>query len=318
MEPQSSLSSTLPADGSLIPPPFSAFEVIWNEPIDTVSFTTADVLVSRDTSIAVTSVTGSGVNFVVAFPAQAIAGSYQLVVGPEIFDLAGNMMNQDADGTPGEPVDDRAEVNVQIIAVPDLRIEAAVAANQARFGETIRVTYRVINTGGASTTGQLVDRFWLTADGSLQDAMLIGSYAHGTRVIMWRRSHGICQAQIPLQESYNDGLYYLVIETDSLHDQLESDESNNLYAAPIELRQPPVPDLVVSAISGPTDVQPGQHVELTWQLENQGTAATGAAWVDAVLLVAAGQPDQVVVAALCARCGVGEVSRCRKAAWWKC
>jgi subtilisin family serine protease/fibronectin type 3 domain-containing protein len=84
----------------------------FSEAIDSDSFTLADVAVLEGPSgaiapLAIHSV-GSG-EFEVEFAPQNTPGVYRLVVGPDVTDVAGNVMDQDQDGTGGENPDDRFE-----------------------------------------------------------------------------------------------------------------------------------------------------------------------------------------------------------------
>ncbi len=59
-------------------------------------------------AIAISSVTRlTGNNYRIAFATQSAAGVYTLVVLPTVRDVAGNLLNQDGDATPGESVQDR-------------------------------------------------------------------------------------------------------------------------------------------------------------------------------------------------------------------
>jgi hypothetical protein len=55
-------------------------------------------------------------NFEVTFDAQNDAGQFRLVIGPDIFDVGGNLMDQDGDGTSGETVDDQFETTFTLEA----------------------------------------------------------------------------------------------------------------------------------------------------------------------------------------------------------
>ena len=85
--------------------------VTFSEAIKPATFTPADIKLTGPTgkAIAVTKVTPvAGTNrteFIVTFPAQAASGTYTLVVGPNVRDLAGNLMDQNRNGTPGEAAD---------------------------------------------------------------------------------------------------------------------------------------------------------------------------------------------------------------------
>ncbi len=59
----------------------------------------------------------------------------------------------------GEPVDDVAIILVQVSPAPDLGVDVASAVDNAFFGQTIDLTYRVFNNGLAASEGRLEDRY---------------------------------------------------------------------------------------------------------------------------------------------------------------
>ena len=85
----------------------------FNEAIDASSFTAADVVTFTGPSGAIvpssfTVVAASGnTQFDVAFPVQTLTGTYVMIIGPAILDLAGNPMDQNLNGTNGESPADR-------------------------------------------------------------------------------------------------------------------------------------------------------------------------------------------------------------------
>jgi serine protease len=85
--------------------------VTFSEPIDPTTFTTSDITLTGPggKAIAVTGVSAvagtNGTQFDVTFPLQAATGTYTLVVGPDARDLAGNAMDQNRNGKPGEAGD---------------------------------------------------------------------------------------------------------------------------------------------------------------------------------------------------------------------
>lgn len=89
----------------------SSARVTFSEPINPATFTTADVKLTGPGGkvIAVTGVAPAagtnGTQFDVTFPAQAATGTYTLAVGPDVRDRAGNPMDQNQNGTPGESAD---------------------------------------------------------------------------------------------------------------------------------------------------------------------------------------------------------------------
>jgi subtilisin family serine protease/subtilisin-like proprotein convertase family protein len=92
----------------------------FSEALDTSTISTDDVvsLVGPSGPISVLSVTpvaGTSQLFDVTFAPQSAEGSYTLVVGPNISDKAGNLMDQDRDGVLGEDPDDRYTTSFTIV-----------------------------------------------------------------------------------------------------------------------------------------------------------------------------------------------------------
>src|SRR5262249_23669411 len=91
--------------------PVSSVRVTFDRAIDVSTFTPAKItsFIGPLGDIPVTGVTvvpGSGNRqFDIAFPVQTVTGVYTMEVGPDIRDLAGNPMDQDLDGTPGQSGD---------------------------------------------------------------------------------------------------------------------------------------------------------------------------------------------------------------------
>jgi subtilisin family serine protease len=91
---------------------FNNVRVTFNEAINASTFTTADVTLtgpngSAITPTSVTAVSGTTTQFNVSFASQTAAGTYTIVVGPAINDLAGNAMDQNGNNVNGENPGDR-------------------------------------------------------------------------------------------------------------------------------------------------------------------------------------------------------------------
>ncbi|MHC4406637.1 MAG: Ig-like domain-containing domain, partial [Planctomycetota bacterium] len=96
--------------GTVVAASVDRVSLSFSEEILDGSFTLADVasLTGPGGPITPTAVNRLGAaEYEVVFASQSEPGDYSLVVGPEILDLSGNAMDQDHDGTNGEPVDDR-------------------------------------------------------------------------------------------------------------------------------------------------------------------------------------------------------------------
>src|SRR5262249_53711631 len=83
------------------------------EPVDPATFSTADIVsfTGPNGAITVTGVTPvlGSLNRVydITFAPQTARGNYQMVIGPNLADNIGNLMDQDNDGSLGESTQDR-------------------------------------------------------------------------------------------------------------------------------------------------------------------------------------------------------------------
>jgi len=99
-------------------PPIASVTVTFNEAIDVTTFDVSDVAIDGPAgAVAVTDVSHVAGNvFSLGFAAQSEPGAYTVTVGPQVADLAGNLMDQDQDGIQGEPAADRYAATFEIAA----------------------------------------------------------------------------------------------------------------------------------------------------------------------------------------------------------
>ena len=93
----------------------------FNEAIQAASFTVDDVAILEGPGGAITPTAINQLapsQFEVVFAEQSTPGLYRMVVGPNIHDLAGNLMDQDGDGNQGETDDDQFEATFTLEAGP--------------------------------------------------------------------------------------------------------------------------------------------------------------------------------------------------------
>ncbi len=98
----------------------SSVDVTFSEPINVASFNASAVaLTGPDGIVAISSIAAlatGGTRFRISFPAQTKVGAYQLVIQPTVTDVAGNRMDQDADGQAGETAADQFRTSTTIEA----------------------------------------------------------------------------------------------------------------------------------------------------------------------------------------------------------
>jgi large repetitive protein len=90
--------------------PSSSLRVIFDQVVDPATFSAADVtlLDTMGNPVTITGVTrnsGSDLDYTITFAQQTVPGFYQLVVGPNLSDYGGNLMNQNQNKTNGEADD---------------------------------------------------------------------------------------------------------------------------------------------------------------------------------------------------------------------
>ncbi|HOD83686.1 MAG TPA: Ig-like domain-containing protein, partial [Phycisphaerae bacterium] len=122
----------------------SYVDLTFNELIKADTFTPADVSIVNPSAspVAASSVTRlQGSTYRIAFASQSEVGVYALRVGPAIQDLSSNAMNQDADGTNGEAVQDVFAGQFELTASDLAVIEHLPAGTEQGQVEHVDVTF---------------------------------------------------------------------------------------------------------------------------------------------------------------------------------
>ncbi|WLQ16801.1 hypothetical protein O5O45_12820 [Hahella aquimaris] len=111
-----------PANGALLSSPLTEATIRFLHPIDSTSFTKADVNIAGPVSVQVASVSMvDSLTARVLFETPiSVRGDYSLEIGPEIKGTGGGLMDQDRDGVSGEPDDDKFRVNFQMEVVDEV------------------------------------------------------------------------------------------------------------------------------------------------------------------------------------------------------
>ncbi|MEF7616672.1 CARDB domain-containing protein [Aquincola sp. MAHUQ-54] len=273
--------------------PFNTWTFTFNENVDAATVGYDDVLVftgpaGQNLRNQVQSVTASGNTLTVTFTNQYAAGIYTLVLGPDIRDRAGNLMDQDGDGIAGEAED--SHTATVTLRSPDLTPVVVTAPASGSFGAPISVTWTVKNAGnGATNASYWYDGFWLSRDTTVSsdDIQLSDQYIELGPLAADGSYTRTASLTLPLNTNYLDGTYYLLLRTDRHGYQGEADETNNTLASEaFTLTVPPLPDLVAEDVQVAPVVEAGKATTITWTTRNQGTAATATGWYDHIYLSA--------------------------------
>ncbi len=275
----------VPAGGT-ISQPMSQFEVTFDTAINPSSLTAADVaLAGPEGVIAVTNVTTLASNrFRLLLETQRRNGGYELVLGPNISDLAGNAMNQDDDGSNGEAAEDVFLADYSL-ALPDLRVVDLLVPTNAVLGQAVAYRFVVTNAGAAATAGS-----WSGALSLAADAQGAGAARLATQVITGQLAAGaslVLTGSVTIPAGISGRAYFLAT-ADSERQIGEADELNNSLVA-AEGVGLTGPDLVVSGVAAAPGVLPGESAPVVWTTHNQGDAPTPDTWIEQVFLSADNQ-----------------------------
>jgi RHS repeat-associated protein len=218
---------------------------------------------------------------------QLIGQSYYVFVRTD-----GN--NQVYEGMDGGEEDNvgRSDGSVTFV-VPgeDLVIDSVTAPADVVLGQAFNVSWIGSNAGSSATAFTWTDRVVLSIDaiyGNGDDVYLGQISVNGAPLPLdtgetYSRNLNVT---IPLSDSYADGLYYLFVVADVNNSEPESNNSNNVSAAfEINASVPPLPDMVVTAVTAPEAAESGKSITVNWTVANQGDAATtSGGWYDLIVV----------------------------------
>jgi hypothetical protein len=244
--------------------PLSSIDVTFTEAIDAGTFTAGDVsLTGPNGGIGVSSVTMvSPTVYRVSFSPQTAGGTYNFSIGPNISDAAGNLMDQDGNGTGGQPGDKFTSSFSIDVSHADLVVEAVSAAavtTPLQSGDPINVSWRVRNVGNAATGGGTwVDRIVYSADGVLDAGDIeIGRVVRSGPLA--KDAAYTTSATVNLPNGVS-GSFHVFVVTDATNTVFEDVFENNNTGRTVE------------ALS----------VTVSWSVTNAGVGAAKGPWTDQV------------------------------------
>ena len=136
----------------------------------------------------------------------------------------------------------------------------------AQPGQSETVTWKVQNIGGVTATGSWTDDVYLSPDGKLSDATLLGTVTQERRSGGRGSYAGTFTATLP--SSLADGTYQVIVVTDA-GDAVATDpnRANNQSDAPQPLTFGHV-DLVPTITSAPATATSGDIMTVNWSTTN--------------------------------------------------
>ncbi|HNI80523.1 MAG TPA: CARDB domain-containing protein, partial [Rhodocyclaceae bacterium] len=175
------------------------------------------------------------------------------------------------------------------IAAPhaDLVVEAVSAPTAAQSGDSVKVSWRVRNTGDSTTdSSQWKDYVYLSSDNQLDASDILLAQVDHTGQFLAVGDSYTASANVFLTYGLT-GNYSFIVRTDAENRVFEANfETNNTTAAlqTTKVTPAPVPDLQVSAITLPAQIVSGQTAHVAWTVNNGGGGTAKGPWTDRVYL----------------------------------
>jgi len=226
----------------------SFVDLTFSEVLNAATFTTADATLTGPSGVVgLTSVSGiGGTTYRINFPQQATSGAYTLIVGPNINDVAGNLMNQDGDATFGEATQDRY-TNSFTVSSPDIAVLAVAGPINALPGQVITVSWSVANFGNAPVSRTIAEVVSLSGDAAIGNDFRVAVFAM-TNVLAPGEWLGRTQ-QVTIPVNGPAGILRLVVQADANNEVPEGNETNNFAIASETITVPLALSLQLAAAS---------------------------------------------------------------------
>ncbi len=235
----------------------------------------ADDQVAGDLTFTGTIAPGSSRGFSRSVTLPATPGDFRVGVTADFFDSLAEIDETDnADGA----------IDRTAIGAADLVFASANAPTSATIGESFTYSWAVRNDGNAPASASWVDRVYLSTDDTLDIGTdtLLASISRSQNLPVgatYSQSRGSSWPNTP-------GQYWLFFVTDANErvPELAGESNNTALVGPIEVANPPLPDLEVVSVVAPAEAVAGQSITVSYTVENTGEEPAIGGWADAIYL----------------------------------
>ncbi|HEY1685887.1 MAG TPA: CARDB domain-containing protein [Tepidisphaeraceae bacterium] len=177
----------------------------------------------------------------------------------------------------------------------DLTVTNPSGPALAIIGSTATINWTVKNDGSYPAQGPWVDNVYVSPDGNLADATLVGQYFStslptGTLPLAAGSSYTVSDT-VNIPANLPTGNYTVLIETDGYNQVPETNENNNIGQFAMEIG---APDLTITTASADSNAPIGTNMNVSWTVSNDGTSAAPDNWTDTVYLTPDGNIGDAV------------------------
>ncbi|MHB9065105.1 MAG: CARDB domain-containing protein, partial [Pirellulaceae bacterium] len=240
-------------------------DVVFSEEIAGSTFAPSDVMLTGPTGpIAVLDPSRQqGNTWRIPFVEQQSAGTYTIVIGPQVDDLAGHSMLAPYTGTFSIRLADLIGSGLEVPAV-------------GGSGNDLTLAWRTANEGSVLADGLWADHVYLSDDAVPGGDTWLASFNRPTTLEPGAFYDQAATVTLP---QVAEGDYWLVVVVDGEGTIDEANESDNvLVAGPVIIRRP---NLAVSNLVFPTEGAPGERLPFGCTVTNVGAVPTSGSWYDA-------------------------------------
>ena len=201
--------------------PWDNHGIVFSEPIQSATFDLNDVQLldaaGNDISTDLRLLSGSGADYTISFDPQFTPGGYELRVGLEVVDLAGNLMNQDGDAVNGEASDSFAgtidvvpdqEAPFVILQEPVGTLSSDISSVRIGFSELIDATTFTADDVLLTTPGGPIDSASITVTPILETTTFSPIDFSGEMNFRWQNIAAM--AAIPVGEVQLGGVPFSI------------------------------------------------------------------------------------------------------------
>ena len=167
---------------------------------------------------------------------------------------------------------------------PNLKITSLPIAppTVASLGETFQVSFQGINDGTADATTRWFDYVYLSNDNIFDNSdrtrVNISAVGFGFRSLAPGEIYTSPTRSFTIPHTTTTGNQFLLFVTDTFDSQDESDETDNVFAVPIEIK---APNLTISGTPNtPSSVSLAEAISLEYKVTNNGSVTAPANWSD--------------------------------------
>lgn len=171
--------------------------------------------------------------------------------------------------------------------LPDLTIDIADAPDTILSSTAFEIFYTVTNQGAGSTSGKTwYDAFYLSSDNSFEWSDL--SLGQVLRKESLEPGNSYTHSITVTLPAGTSGNYYIYGVTDRSNSIAETDNTNNILqnGTGIHVQAKPLPDVRVANIRADRVMyDPGDTIEVSWNVANTGDAVASGGWTEKVSVV---------------------------------